>query len=137
MLKLTSKFGTAKARKEVVYNYISDFRNFSGLLPAEQLQDMVITENTLQFNLAGLGNIGLKIGEQHPFDQLVINAIEGTAADFTFWINIAESTENTSQVHIVLQANLNMFIEMMAKGPLQKFLDLMADKLETIPFETS
>ena len=135
MLELTSKTGTAKAKQEAVFNFVSDFRNFSRLLPEERLNDMEITGDTMKFSIAGLGEIGLKIGERHPYSQLIINAIEGTSADFTFWINIAESVGNTSQVQIVLQARLNMFIEMMAKGPLQQFLDLMADKLETIQFD--
>jgi carbon monoxide dehydrogenase subunit G len=134
MLKLTSKKGTAKGSQEKVYHFVSDFRNFSSLLPEEKLQDIEITENSLKFHLAGLGDVGLKIAGRNPFEQLVINAIEGTSADFTFWINIDKTSESTSQVHIVLQANLNMFIEMMAKGPLQQFLDLIIDKLETIEF---
>jgi carbon monoxide dehydrogenase subunit G len=135
MLELTSKTGTAQAKQEIVFNFISDFRNFSHLLPAERLNDMEITGDTLRFSISGLGEIGLQLAERRPFSQLVVKAIEGTSADFTFWIHIAESIGNTSQVHIVLHARLNMFIEMMAKGPLQQFLDLMADKLETIKFD--
>jgi carbon monoxide dehydrogenase subunit G len=135
MLKLTSKTGKANAKQEVVFNYISDFRNFANLLPAERLENTEITKDSIRFGLPGLGDIGLNIAEQHPFDQLVINAIEGTAADFTFWINILPMDENASQVSVILNANLNMFMEMMAKGPLQQFLDLMIDKVEDIKFE--
>jgi carbon monoxide dehydrogenase subunit G len=69
-----------------------------------------------------------------PYSQLVINAIEGSPADFTFRIHIAEASPSTSNVDIHLDANLNMFLEMMAKGPLQHLLDMMIDKLETIQF---
>ncbi|HLO60587.1 MAG TPA: hypothetical protein VK179_17690 [Bacteroidales bacterium] len=135
MLKLTSKTGKANAKQEVVFNYISDFRNFANLLPADRLENTEITKDSIRFTLPGMGDIGLKIAEEHPFDQLVINAIEGTAADFTFWINILPMVENASQVNVILNANLNMFMEMMAKGPLQQFLDLMIDKVEHIKFE--
>jgi carbon monoxide dehydrogenase subunit G len=135
MLKLTSKTGRANAKPEVVYNYISDFRNFSHLMPADKLQDVEITENTMKFNLSGLGVVGLKIADRHPYQQIVIDSIEGTAADFTFGINISEGDVNSSIVNVNLNANLNMFIEMMAKSPLQQFLDMMMDKLETIKFE--
>jgi len=135
MLKLTSKSGIARGKQEVVYNYVSDFRNFANLLPADKLEDIEIKERSMLFTLAGLGKVGLKIAAQHPFSQLVVDAIEGTAADFTFRINIAEDKPHTSVVNIELEANLNMFIEMMAKGPLQKFLDLMIDKMEDLKFE--
>lgn len=135
MLNLTSKTGTAQARQEIVFRYISDFRNFANLLPSEKLQDTEITENSIRFRLSGLGEVGLTVAEQHPYHQLVIKAIEGTAADFTFWINIEEMPSDTSKVNVLLHANLNMFIEMMAKSPLQQFLDLMIDKVEEIKFE--
>jgi len=137
MITLKSKTGIAKGKQEAVYNYISDFRNFAGLLPEEKLQDVKISENTLLFGIPGLGNVGLKISERNPYKQLVINAIEGTAADFTFWININDAPDNNSTVNIDLEANLNMFLEMMAKGPLQQFLDLMIDKVQLIQFEKS
>ncbi len=89
----------------------------------------------MKFNLSGLGVVGLKIADRHPYQQIVIDSIEGTAADFTFGINISEGDVNSSIVNVNLNANLNMFIEMMAKSPLQQFLDMMMDKLETIKFE--
>ena len=135
MLKLLSKTGIVKGKQKVVFNYISDFRNFGNLLPSDRLRDIVLTGDTLRFGIDGLGTVGLKIAEKHPDNQLIIKAIEGTAADFTFWINIALAPENTSRVDIELQANLNMFLEMMAKEPLQKFVDLMVDKLQTVEFE--
>jgi carbon monoxide dehydrogenase subunit G len=134
MLKLDSKAGIAKGSPEVVYKYISDFRNFAHLLPSDQLQNIEVTGDSLKFSINGLGNVGLKIAEKNPFKQLVINAIEGSSADFTFWINIGEASGNTSQVDLTLQANLNMFLEMMAKGPLQHFIDLIIDKLTILEF---
>jgi carbon monoxide dehydrogenase subunit G len=134
MLKLHSKTGTVTRKQESVYNYISNFKNFAHLLPAERLHDIEISENTLQFSIDGLGHVGLKISEQHPFRQLVVNAMAGSPADFTFVINIADAGGNSSHVGIDLDANLNMFIEMMAKAPLQQFLDLMIDKLQVVDF---
>jgi len=134
MLKLTSKTGTAKANQETVFNYLTDFRNFAHLLPSEKLDDIEITEETVKFTLPGLGLVGLKIAGKEPYKQLIIDAIEGTAADFTFWVHIDELAPGKSNVYLDLHANLNMFIEMMAKSPLQQFLDLMIDKMETITF---
>jgi carbon monoxide dehydrogenase subunit G len=135
MLKLNSKAGITKGSPEVAYNYISDFRNFARLLPSDQLRNLKITGDTLEFDIGGLGSVGLKIAEKQPFTQLVIKATEDSSADFTFWINIADASAGKSQVSITLQANLNMFLEMMAKGPLQQFVDLIVDKLALVEFK--
>lgn len=137
MLKLSSKTGTAKANQEKVFNYLTDFRNFTHLMPSEKIDDLEVTKDTVKFSLPGLGLVGLKLAEKDPFKKLIIDAIEGTAADFTFRVFIDPDGENQSKIFLQLDANLNMFVEMMAKNPLQHFLDLMIDKVETINFNFS
>jgi carbon monoxide dehydrogenase subunit G len=134
MLQLNSKKGIVNGSQEVVYNFINDFRNFADLLPAEQLQDIKITGDTLEFSINGLGNVGLKINEKHPYEQLIIKAIDGSMADFTFWINLTALSEKSSQIDLTLQANLNLFIEMMAKAPLQQFINMIVEKMEGLEF---
>jgi len=45
--------------------------------------------------------------------------------------------EQCTHVNLTLQANLNMFLEMVAKGPLQQFVDLIVDKLSQLKFDSS
>jgi carbon monoxide dehydrogenase subunit G len=134
MLKLQSKTGKVKAKQEAVFAYVSDFRNFGHLLPADRLHDIEITGETLRFAVDGLGTVGLRMAEKHPNNRVVVKAIEGTAADFTFVIDLTVAEPHVTTANINLDVNLNMFLEMMAKAPLQQFIDLMVDKLENIPF---
>jgi len=134
-MKLYSKTGVANGTSEVVYNYISDFRNFAHLLPSDQIRNLEITNDTLNFDISVLGTVGLRIAEKKPYTQLVIKATEVSSADFTFWINIAEISGDKSKINITLQVDLNVFLEMMAKGPLQKFVDLMVDRLSLVEFK--
>ncbi|HEX2394529.1 MAG TPA: hypothetical protein VHI78_04245 [Bacteroidales bacterium] len=135
MLKLTSKTGTARANQEKVFNYLTDFRNFTHLIPSDKIDDIEVTADTVKFTLPGLGLVGLKIAAKEPYNKLIIDAIKGTAADFIFRIHVDPATPDTSKIFLELDANLNMFVEMMAKNPLQQFLNLMIDKVETIEFD--
>jgi len=67
--------------------------------------------------------------------MLTIGATEDSSADFTFIINIHETEKDLSEVKLKLKANLNMFLEMMARSPLQQFVDLIVDKLSLVNFE--
>jgi len=134
MLKLKSKTGTARANQQRVFNYFSDFRNLTRLIPEDKIDDIEVTEDTVNFSLPGLGRVGLKLDTKEPFNKLIINAIEGTAADFTFRVYIDAASADKSNIFLERDANLNMFVEMMAKNPLQQFLDLMIDKVESIDF---
>jgi carbon monoxide dehydrogenase subunit G len=135
MIKLESKTRTVNGSREEVYKYITDFRNFSDLLPADKLRNLEVSSDSLSFGIDGLGNIGLVIAEKTPYEHIHITATEKSTADFNFNINLTEAPGNQSEVKINLQANLNMFLEMMAKGPLQQFVDLIIDKLALTDFK--
>jgi hypothetical protein len=134
MLAIESKTGIAKGSQETVFNYIADFRNFSGLLPGDRLNNLQISQEKIVFDIQGLGTVGLEIQEKQPWSMLTVGASQDSSADFTFIIHINESGENLSEVKLKLKANLNMFLEMMARNPLQQFVDLMVDKLAEVEF---
>jgi carbon monoxide dehydrogenase subunit G len=134
MLAVESKTGIARGSSESVFNYISDFRNFAGLLPQDRLNNLQIEKEKIAFDIQGLGSVGLEIHEKQPFSQLTIGASEDSSADFTFIVLIKESQPDQSEVKLKLKANLNMFLEMMARGPLQQFVDMMAEKLSQVNF---
>jgi hypothetical protein len=134
MLVVESKTGTAKGSQESVFNYIADFRNFSGLLPRDKMNNLQITQDKIVFDIQGLGTLGLEIKEKQPFSMLTVGASEDSSADFTFIIHINGSGKDESEVKLSLKANLNMFLEMMARNPLQQFVDVMVDKLCSVDF---
>jgi len=135
MIKLESKKGTVNAKQQTVYNFLTDFRNFSGLLPAEKLRNLEISNDKLKFDIDGLGTIGLVMGEKTPYSDILIKPIDKSSTDFTLRLFITRLQESSSVVQISLEANLNMFLEMMAKSPLQQFIDLMVDKLSGFDFK--
>jgi len=135
MLKIESKTATAKGSQKIVYDFITDFRNFSGLLPQERLNDLEFSREMIRFGLQGLGTVGLVIREKKPCSEVIITATEDSSADFSFRIFIREAGTNRSEVNLTLQANLNTFLEMVAKGPLQQFADLVVDKLSEVEFQ--
>jgi len=134
MLAVESKTGIAKGNPESVFNYVSDFRNFAGLLPGDRLSNLQVEKEKIVFDIQGLGTIGLEIHEKKPFSLVTIGASEDSSADFTFNVHITESEPGQSEVKLKLKASLSMFLEMMARGPLQQFVDMMAEKLSQVDF---
>jgi carbon monoxide dehydrogenase subunit G len=134
MLAVESKSGIAKGNPETVFNYISDFRNFSGLLPGDRLNNLQITREKIIFDIQGLGTVGLEIQGKQPWSMLTVGPSKDSSTDFTFIIHIKEAGKDLSAVKLNLTANLNMFLEMMARNPLQQFVDLMIDKLSEVNF---
>jgi len=81
--------------------------------------------------------VGLEIQDKKPFSMLTVGATKDSSADFTFIIDIQEGEKDQSQVKLKLKANLSMLVEMMARNPLQQFVNVMVDKLSEVDFPTN
>lgn len=136
MLQLKSKTGTANGSPGKVYDFISDFRNMEDILPKEIMNNVEVYDQHCRFDVTGIGRVGLKIAEKTPFSQIKIVAAEDSPADFNLWVHLEPLSENQTKIIFVLHAGLNMFVEAMAKKPLQQFIDMLADKMEQKDFSS-
>ena len=132
MIQLESKTSTVNASQEHVFNFLSDFRNISGMLPEDVMNNVVFDQQVCRFDIKGLGPAGLVIDEKIPFSSLRIKGTKETPADFNLLITLEPLSEDTTAVKFSLDAKMNMFIEMFAKAPLQKFVDMLAEKVTLI-----
>ena len=98
------------------------------------MNSVEVHKHDCKFEMNGIGTIGLVIAEIIPHSQIRITGTEKGPAEFTLMINLTAQSENQSGVKFHLDASLNMFLEMIAKKPLQQFIDMLADKIEQKDF---
>ena len=132
--KIESKVGKLNGTSEKIYTFLSDFRNFSKLIPADKVKNWQADENSCSFDVDMIGKTGLKIVEKEPFTVIKITGVEGSKFDFFFWVQLKEA-ENETRIKLTIKANLNPMVKIMASKPLQKFLDTLIDQLEKVPFQ--
>ena len=98
----------------------------------EQVINWKSTETTCSFTIKGMTDLSLSISEKIPYSKIVI--IPGEKAPFMFNLIclINENSTNNSTVQIVFQAELSTMMEMLAKNPLQNFVNALASKLKEI-----
>ncbi len=114
-----------------LFDFLSDFRNFSYLMP-EQVENWQATADDCTFEIRGLGSMGMRMIDRQP-DLLIVMKSEGKLPfDFILSSHIVYLGENSSEIRLVMDANLNPFLEMMAKGPLQNFVNILAAKLKEV-----
>ncbi|NOZ47226.1 MAG: SRPBCC family protein [Chlorobi bacterium] len=129
-LKIESKIGQLHKTSEEVYSFLSDFNNFSNLIPADKIKDWQATEDSCSFKVEKAGKIGLQIIEKDPPSLIKISGTEEVPYKFNFWIQLKELNEADTRIKITVNAKLNPIIRAAAKNPLQKFIDSAVDKLE-------
>jgi carbon monoxide dehydrogenase subunit G len=134
MLKLESRSFAVKGSQKDVFEFVSDFRKLEKILPEDLMKQIEASETECSFDFPGLGRIGLRVSEKVPFSQVTITGTEDAPTRFTLHINLSPVSKDQTRLHFSLQAGLNMLLEMMARKPLQDFLDMLANKMEAKDF---
>lgn len=130
MLKIESKIGIINQSDEHIYNFLTDFNHFSSLVPQDRIKNWEATSDTCRFTLDRLGDIGMKIIEKEPYKLIKVTGDENSQFDFLFWIQLKRMAETDTRIKLTIHADINPMLQLMAKKPLQKFIDLMVDQIE-------
>lgn len=134
IMKLESKIAKVKYSDELVYNFLTDFNNFKKLIPENKVRNWKSDENSCSFSVKPIGETGLKLIEKEAFKLIKVSSLENGKFHFTFWVQLKQVEENDTRIKLTLQADLNPMIEMMAKKPMEEFLEKLIDQLEKYEF---
>ncbi|HFS66773.1 MAG TPA: SRPBCC family protein, partial [Flavobacteriia bacterium] len=99
----TPEIEAVKNQKEL-YHFLSDFTNFSKLMP-KNTETFELTDNGFLFALKGMPTIKLKLQEKTPYSKIVL-ASASDQFPFTLTANIKENGEK-SKVNFVFEGKFN------------------------------
>lgn len=133
-MRLESKIGKITSPEERVYNFLTDFNNFKDLIPEDKLQNWQADEDSCRFTINPIGETGVKIIKKEPYKLIKLTGIEESKFDFTLWVQLKQKEEKDTRIKLTLEAELNPMLQMMAKKPLQEFLDKLVDQLSKYSF---
>lgn len=134
MPKIESRIGKIYSSEEKIFTFLSDFNNFKNLIPEDRVNDWESTEDTCSFSVEGLGRFGLRIIEKEPYKLIKITSDDKTPVNFLLWTQIKQVSENDSRLKITVDVNVNPFMAVMIKNPLQNFVDSLIDQAEKMTF---
>jgi carbon monoxide dehydrogenase subunit G len=114
----------------VVYGFLADLNNHQQLMP-DSIYNWSSTEDECKFTIQNMAKLELKVGERVA--DTSINIVP--KGEVPFPLNLKwEITANgdSSTAKMIINADLNPFIKMMAMSPLQKLANFQAEKLKEI-----
>ncbi|MDD4141665.1 MAG: hypothetical protein PHR20_02565 [Bacteroidales bacterium] len=115
---------------ESIYDRFTDFNNFRDLIPMDKVEKFDCTASSCLFVIKGMPEIALEIIEKQPFSKVEYATKDAKPIDMHFGFNINTTSENTSDIVLYIDANVDGFMAMAVSKPLQNLLNMMADKLE-------
>ena len=92
------------------------------------------TVDSCSFTIKGMTDLSMLISEKIPYSRIVI--IPGEKAPFNFSLicqfNDVGTKVNRTIAQIIFDAELNAVMEMLAKNPLQNFVNMLVAKLKEL-----
>lgn len=116
---------------KVVFEFLSDLKNFEQLMPDSRDKFEILDEDTFIFALKGMPEIVLKRKEQTPNSLIVL----GAASDklpFILKADIKALSEEKSEVVLSFQGEFNPMMAMMIKMPITNFVTTLSENLKKI-----
>jgi len=130
MTKINSNPVEIQTSAKNVLDFLSNFENFSKLLPP-QVTNWQSTADSCSFTVQNMATLAMRIKEKSA-DRLVIESEAPSPFPFELICELDPLSENSCRSTIRLNADMNMMIAMMAKNPLQNFVNILNEQLKNM-----
>jgi len=134
MNTIESQTVQVNAANVLIFNRITDFRNFEHLLPPDRIKNWQSDGKTCSFEIDGIGSMGLKIKETIPYSKVSVETTQGSPLALQLNIHLMPGSETFTRVKITIESDANPLVFMMIKAPLQTLADSLARQLEAQTF---
>ncbi|OYT15612.1 MAG: hypothetical protein B7C24_12160 [Bacteroidetes bacterium 4572_77] len=128
MQNISSNTQRVNASAATIFEFLSDFNNLEKLMP-EKVSNWSSTMTTCSFTIQGMATLNMKQGENKT--NKLVQMIAHGKNPFHYDLNnmISPQGDNACDVQIVLNADMNPMLAMMAKGPLKNFVNILVSEL--------
>jgi hypothetical protein len=130
-MQIESKKVKVQKSAEDLCTFLCDVKNFEQLMPENISKFEVLSDTSFVFALKGMPEIGLEVKDVISPEKVVLGAISDKIP-FQLTGNIKEKDTDSSEAELVFNGDFNPMMAMMIKGPITKFLETLANKMEAL-----
>lgn len=129
---LQSNTHSTASTVQQLFDFLSDFKNFKEILPADKVENFEYTAEQCSFNIKGITPMTIHLAEKNPYRSLVFTSQGLAKFNFTLVAKFQGDAAATGTCSVDLQGDLNPFIKAMAEKPLGNLVNSMALKLSQL-----
>jgi len=118
---------------EKAYTFLCDLNHLQKLMP-EQIINWQSSEDSCSFDIKGMAHLSLERAETIPERLVRIISRPENPIDFEIRANFEKETANSTTAWIELSADLSPMLKLLASGPMQNLVNIMADRLQETSF---
>lgn len=133
-----SSIKTISSSEEVVFRTLSNLNNLERLknhIPQDKPDDLQFDADSVSFNVAGVGRMGLRIIDREPNKTIKFEA-ENSPIAVNLWIQLKQVAENDTRMKLTLKADLPSMVKIMVDKKLKEGIEQVATMLSAVPYAT-
>ncbi len=115
-----------------VFTFLANLNNFNQLLPADKVEKWVSSETECSFSIKKMAAIGLKLQDKTEPSLVHLISTDISPIKFNLKCIITPLSDTTCETYMDFEGDINMFMEMVVKGPLTQFFNYNMHKLQEI-----
>jgi carbon monoxide dehydrogenase subunit G len=125
-----SRSGSLSCTPREVFDFVTDIRNFEQFIPEGTINNWMSGKDTCSFSVSMIGTVSLRIEIKEPYNKVIFSGDALKKNDFSLILNILENANSNAEVKVLLQAELNPMLKMMANKPILQFLEMLIREME-------
>lgn len=129
MTTITSHKKQIAASAETIFAFLSDFNNLQDLMPSKVV-NWSSTPTTCAYTIEGMAHMNMAYGKNVENEKVEMISKGKNPFTYDLSTNISRVDDTKSGVYIIFNGDMNPMIAMMAKKPLQNFVDTLVDRLQ-------
>ncbi|HWK59659.1 MAG TPA: SRPBCC family protein [Parapedobacter sp.] len=112
-----------------VYAFLADCNNHEQLMP-ESIHDWSSTRDEARFTIQNMAKLALKVDRREENSEVVFVPAEKAPFDLTLRWRVTTRGDAATTAELIIEADLNMMMKMLALKPLQKLVDNQLEALK-------
>jgi hypothetical protein len=125
-----SRSGRLSCTSREVFDFVTDIRNFEQFIPGGTINNWQAGRDECSFSVSMVGAVCVRLVEKEPFEKVIFSGDALKKNDFSLVLNIIDSTNNITEIKVLLEAELNPMIKMVANKPIIHFLEILICEME-------
>jgi hypothetical protein len=125
-----SRQGKLSASPEEVFSFVTDIRNFEQFIPKGTINNWNASKEECSFTVSMLGTVTVRLEESEKYSKAVFSGDALKKNDFLLTLHISDEGKDEAGVQVVLNAELNPMMKMIAVKPIGQFLHLIINEME-------
>lgn len=114
-----------------VYAFLADCTNHEQLMP-ENIQDWASTRDQASFTIQNMVKLALKVDRRIENREVVFVPVDKAPFDVTLRWETVSQGDGQTLARLIVEADLNMMMKMVAAKPLQKLVDYQVGRLKSV-----